>query len=115
MGGKKGSRDTDQRYPKNPAGTIENQLKNKELVNYFKRHIGRKAFILMEAFPFMFIGRIEKVIDDMAVLSVETTSVPALEDREWSLHIHSIEAFYIEKMGSPKIPDLNGGRGEEPS
>ncbi|WP_046180175.1 hypothetical protein [Domibacillus tundrae] len=111
MGRKKGSRDTN---TINPAGTTENQLKDKELVNHFKRHIGRKAFILTEAFPFMFIGKIKKVLDDMAVLSVETTSVPALENREWSVHIHSIEAFYIEKVGSPKIPDLNGGGGEEP-
>ena len=86
--------------------SIVNVVRDDAIVQHFRRNIGRKAFILTEAFPFMFIGFIKDVIEDMVVLNVLTTHVPALESREWIIHIHSIEVFYIESDLGPKIPDL---------
>lgn len=83
-----------------------NDIKEEAIVRYFQKNIGRRIFILTEAFPFMFIGKIKAIIEDMAVLDVETTSVPALEGKEWSLHIHSIEVFYIETGIGAQIPHL---------
>ena len=83
-----------------------NTIKNEGLVEHFKANIGRRVFILTEAFPFMFIGTIKVMNNDMAVLDVETTSVPALEGKEWAVHIHSIDAFYIETGIGTKIPEL---------
>ena len=73
-----------------------NMIRDDELVRHFRNNRKRKVFILTEAFPFMFIGKIKGVVEDMVVLDVQTTSIPALEDREWTIHVHSIEVFYIE-------------------
>jgi hypothetical protein len=83
-----------------------NTIKEEGIIEHFRANIKRRVFILTESFPFMFIGTIEAVNNDMALLAVETTSIPALEGKEWSLHIHSIEVFYIETENGPKIPVL---------
>jgi len=83
-----------------------NTIRDEAIVEYFRKNIGRRVFILMEAFPFMFIGKIKCIVSDMAVLDVETTSVPALEGKEWTVHIHSIDVFYIETGLGSKIPEL---------
>lgn len=61
---------------------------------------------MTQAFPFMFIGEIKDVINDIAILAVETTSVPALENKEWNVHIDAIEVFYIETGIGARIPKL---------
>ena len=83
-----------------------NELREEALVNYFNKNIGRRAFILTEAFPFMFIGKIKEILGDIVVLEVQTTSVPALEGKIWNVHIDSIDVFYIETGIGPKIPHL---------
>ena len=83
-----------------------NLIKDDALIEHFRANIGRRVFILTEAFPFMFIGQIKAVNDDMALLAVETTSIPSLEGKDWTLHIHSIEVFYIETGLGTKIPEL---------
>jgi mannose-6-phosphate isomerase-like protein (cupin superfamily) len=83
-----------------------NVRRDAAMIEHFKRNIGRKVFILTEAFPFMYIGIIKDVVDDMAVLDVQTSHVPALEGREWHVHVHSIDVFYIETGMGEKIPDL---------
>ena len=83
-----------------------NTIKDEGIIEHFRANIGRRVFILTEAFPFMFIGTIKAVNNDMALLAVETTSVPSLEGKEWTLHIHSIEVFYIETGLGAKIPEL---------
>ena len=54
----------------------------------------------------MFIGEIKDVINDIAILAVETTSIPALENKEWKMHIDAIEVFYIETGIGARIPKL---------
>ncbi|QUW23522.1 hypothetical protein JSQ81_08485 [Sporosarcina sp. Marseille-Q4063] len=83
-----------------------NASKDEGIIEHFRKNIGRRVFILTEAFPFMFIGTIKSLTNDMALLAVETTSIPALEGKEWTLHIHSIDVFYIETGLGPKIPEL---------
>jgi len=83
-----------------------NETKDEAIIEYFKANIGHRVFILTEAFPFMFIGEIKAVLADMVVLHVETTSVPILEGKEWSVHIHSMDVFYIETALGTKIPEL---------
>lgn len=83
-----------------------NTIRDEAIVEHFRANIGRRIFILTEAFPFMFIGTIKALINDMAVLYVETTSIPALEGKDWTVHIHSIDVFYIETGTGTKIPDL---------
>lgn len=89
----------------NKNGPINDQ-RELALMNFFKRNIGRRAFILTEAFPFMFIGTIKGMVGDLVVLDVETTSVPALEGKEWNVHLDSIDVFYIETGIGEKIPHL---------
>lgn len=83
-----------------------NVVRDEAIVDHFINNIGSKVFILTESFPFMFIGFIENVIEDMVVLDVLTTNVAELEGREWNVHIHSINVFYIETENGVKIPDL---------
>lgn len=73
---------------------------------HFRDGIGRKVFCLTPGFPFLLIGVIREVIDDMVIINVETTHSATLEDREWILHIDSIEVFYIERDDGPTIPIL---------
>ena len=89
----------------NTHGPINDQ-REEALMNYFNRNIGRRIFILTEAFPFMFIGRITGMVGDLVVLDVETTSVPALEGKVWNVHLDSIDVFYIETGIGEKIPHL---------
>lgn len=89
----------------NKAGTV-NDNREVALVNHFNKNIGRRVFILTESFPFMFIGKIKDVLGDIVVLDVQTTSVPALEGKEWYVHIDSIDVFYIETGIGAKIPHL---------
>ncbi|WP_213421508.1 hypothetical protein [Bhargavaea massiliensis] len=83
-----------------------NVRRDEAIVEHFKRNKGRKIFILTESFPFMYIGILKDVVDDMAVVDVLTSHVPALEGKEWHVHIHSIDVFYIETGLGEKIPDL---------
>lgn len=89
----------------NQAITV-NDIREVALVNYFSKNIDRRVFILTESFPFMFIGKIKDVLGDIVVLDVQTTSVPALEKKEWYVHIDSIDVFYIETGIGAKIPQL---------
>ncbi|WP_019413650.1 hypothetical protein [Paenisporosarcina sp. TG20] len=96
----------------NAFGLI-NDKREDALVTHFKRNIGRRVFILTEAFPFMFIGEIKGVMEDIVALDVETTSVPALEGKEWKVHIDSIDVFYIETGIGAKIPHLKDNSVED--
>ncbi|MCM3744029.1 hypothetical protein M3193_07715 [Sporosarcina luteola] len=87
-------------------GQSYNDKKEEGIVHYFRKNMGRRVFILTKAFPFMFIGKIKSIVEDMVVLDVETTSIPSLEGKEWTVHIHSIEVFYIETGLGAKIPHL---------
>jgi hypothetical protein len=83
-----------------------NALHDTAIVNHFIAGIGRKAIILTPSFPFLFIGTIVDVMEDVIEMDVETTHFVQLEDRTWFIHIHNIEVFYIERPGEPRIPEL---------
>jgi hypothetical protein len=83
-----------------------NVVHDAALIQHFINGIGRKVFLLTPSFPFMFIGRIIGVLDDILELDVETTHFSQLENRIWHIHIHSIETFYIERDDGPRIPEL---------
>ncbi|MFC4403389.1 hypothetical protein [Gracilibacillus xinjiangensis] len=84
----------------------DNILHDYALVEHFEDGIGRMVFIMTPSFPFIFIGKIVDVMYDHVIIDVETTSISQLENRIWNLHIHQIEAFYIERDNGPKIPEL---------
>lgn len=83
-----------------------NTLHDNALVDHFELGIGKKAIILTPSFPFLFIGKIMNVMDDVVEVDVETTHFSQLEERIWMIHIHNIEVFYIEKEEGPSIPEL---------
>jgi len=83
-----------------------NDIHEESLIDVFTAGKGKRVFMLLPNYPFMFIGKIEDVIDDMVSLQVETTHFPALENVKWHIHIHNIEVFYIEKSTGPRIPRL---------
>jgi hypothetical protein len=84
-----------------------NTIHDEELINHFRDGIGQKVLVLTEAFPFLFIGEIISLINDIVEVFVETTHFQQLENRTWFIHIDNIEVFYIERPGEPRIPELN--------
>jgi hypothetical protein len=90
----------------NTASPATNTIHDEALMQHFKDGIGRKVFILTPSFPFVFIGKIIDMIDDNVVIDVETTTIAQLENRIWNVHIHQVEAFFIERDDGPKIPKL---------
>ncbi|RFU61851.1 hypothetical protein D0466_16510 [Peribacillus glennii] len=84
-----------------------NEIHDEELINHFREGIGSKVFVLSPSYPFMFIGEILDVVEDMIEIAVETTHFQPLENRIWFIHVHNIEVFYIERPGEPRIPELN--------
>ena len=90
-----------------------NDIREEALILYFTRHIGRRVFILTEAFPYMFIGKIKGLMGDIVMVDVQTTSVPALEGKAWNIHIDSIDVFYIETGIGAKIPHLKDSAEED--
>jgi hypothetical protein len=105
MNTKKGDIDMQNELPK-IASFPTNTIHDEALLQHFKDGIGRKAFILTPSFPFVFIGKIIDIIDDLAVIDVETTTIAQLENRIWNVHIDQIEAFFIERDDGPRIPKL---------
>jgi hypothetical protein len=93
-------------YSHDPAFENINLIHDAALIQHFVNGTGRKAILLTPSFPFLFIGRIVGVIDDILELDVETTHFSQLEGRIWHIHIHSIETFYIERDDGLKIPEL---------
>lgn len=83
-----------------------NEVRNQAITEHFREGIGQRVFILFPNFPFMFIGIIQDVVDDLLELFVETTQIAQLENRIWHIHIHNIEVFFIEREGGPQIPQL---------
>ncbi|CAM3096960.1 hypothetical protein FITA111629_03260 [Filibacter tadaridae] len=83
-----------------------NDIREAAIIKHFRKNIEKRVFILTEAFPFMYIGKIVNVVEDLVEILVQTTSIPALEGKTWIVHIHSIDVFYIETGVGAKIPDL---------
>ena len=84
-----------------------NQLHDEGLIEHFMMGKGYRVFILTPSYPFMFIGEIKDVRDDIVDIWVETTHFSQLENRLWHIHIDNIEVFYIEREGEPEIPRLS--------
>ncbi|ARF13363.1 hypothetical protein [Sporosarcina ureae] len=83
-----------------------NIVREEGIIVHFSQNIGQRVLILTEAFPFMFIGEIISVVDDIVEMKVQTTSIPALEGKTWFVHIDTIEVFYIETENGVPIPEL---------
>ncbi|MCM3789838.1 hypothetical protein M3221_15700 [Domibacillus indicus] len=93
--------------PRSSGLNDHNGMHDAALVEHFRAAIGQRAFLLTPSYPFMFIGEIVSLIGDQVELAVETTHFAQLENRNWLIHIHNIEVFYIEFPGDPRIPELN--------
>ncbi|MGO4886391.1 hypothetical protein ACJ2A9_01420 [Anaerobacillus sp. MEB173] len=83
-----------------------NVIHDQALIQDFINGIGHNIFILTPSFPYVFIGKLADVIEDHAVIDVKVTSISELENRQWNVHIHQVEAYYIQRKGQPRIPQL---------
>ncbi|MBP1155885.1 MULTISPECIES: hypothetical protein [unclassified Paenibacillus] len=82
-------------------------LRRKSISEAFEQGIGRRVFLLIPQYPFMMIGRIDRMVSDFVVLEAETTNINELDGRMISVHIDQIEVFYIEGKHGVKIPRLD--------
>ncbi|MCI2255581.1 hypothetical protein L2D08_14505 [Domibacillus sp. PGB-M46] len=85
----------------------QNVMHDMALVEHFRAAIGMRTFILTPSYPFMFVGEIVSMVGDQVEIFAETTHFAQLEKRNWLIHVHNIEVFYIEFPGDPRIPELN--------
>ncbi|WP_100372898.1 hypothetical protein [Bacillus sp. FJAT-45037] len=83
-----------------------NVIHDQALIQEFINGIGENVFLLTPSFPYVFIGTLVDVVEDYAVIDVSVTTISELENRQWQIHIHQIEAFYIQREGQPRIPEL---------
>ncbi|MCM3159975.1 hypothetical protein [Metabacillus litoralis] len=90
----------------NSFNSTHNVVRDQAITDYFIENIGNRAFVLTPSFPFMFVGEILDVMEDMVLIDVEATHFAQLENRTWFIHIHNIEVFYIEQEGGVEIPRL---------
>ncbi|KIL52000.1 hypothetical protein [Jeotgalibacillus soli] len=84
-----------------------NEMHDQAMIDHFINHIGERVICFMPSYPFMFIGGIKAVLGDVVKIDVETTHFAQLEKRDWYIHIHNIEVFYIEREGEIEIPKLD--------
>ena len=83
-----------------------NFIRESAVEQIFKKSICKRVLILTEEFPFIVIGRIQKVEGDYVFVDVETTHIDPLENRIFRIHLDRVEVFYIEKKGQ-EIPWIN--------
>ncbi|MBM7694697.1 hypothetical protein JOC77_004174 [Peribacillus deserti] len=72
-------------------------------IEFLQNNIGRRALFLTAEFPFISIGEILEIIEDVRV-AVDTAEQPIFENRNWIIHIDAILVLYIETEGFPKSP-----------
>ena len=89
-----------------PQSSLINGRRESAIAAEFLRNKGRRIFIMMAPFPFMVIGRIKGVESDHLYVQIETTHISEIEGRITCIHIDSIQVFYIEKPGFPRIPKI---------
>ena len=86
-----------------------NAIREAGVTQEFRENIGKRALILIFAFPFLIIGRIQDVVSDYLIIRAEVTNVTELDGEEFRVHIDDIEVFYIEKDNKRPIPDIRNG------
>lgn len=96
------------RLPESGTRNI-NALRQLDVSMEFMESVGKRALILIFPFPFLIIGRIEKVESDYLFICAEVTNVTELDGEEFRVHIDDIEVFYIEKDNKRPIPDIRNG------
>lgn len=82
-----------------------NSIRFAAVAREFRESAGRRALLLIEAFPFLVIGEIVSVISDFVLMMVETTHISELEGRQMRIHLDNIKAFFIEN-GDIRIPKI---------
>lgn len=87
------------------GGTDINAIRQAVVSQEFMINKEKRALILISAYPFLIIGRIDAVISDYLVIEAEVTNVSELDGETFRVHIDDIEVFYIETKERP-IPDI---------
>lgn len=89
-----------------------NFIRESAVEQTFRESICKRVLILTEEFPFLVIGKIQKVEGDYVFVDVETTHIDPLENRVFRIHLDRVEVFYIEKKGQ-EIPIINNPCGSQ--
>lgn len=75
------------------------------LLEGFAESVGRRAFLVTHAFPFLLIGQIDDVQGDFLFVAVETAYIAELDGTVMRIHVDDIAVFFIED-GVHEVPAL---------
>lgn len=82
----------------------------KNIQKQFLDGIGKKALVLLEAFPFFFTGKVKAAGKDFAVIVTEFGLPIQLLNKPFIVNFDTINAFFVED-GENQIPVANGFNG----
>lgn len=82
-----------------------NDIRQQSLIIDFEGSIGQRILVLIESYPFFYVGRLTKVESDTIFIHVEFGNVPELDNVTLGTHVDNIQVYFVETPQFP-IPDL---------
>jgi len=82
-----------------------NAIRNAVVSRAFQENIGKRAILLQESFPFLFVGEIFAVEADFMLLKTEFTNISEFDGELFRIHLDTVHVFFIED-GKHRIPDI---------
>ena len=87
------------------TGPDINSIRQAVVSKQFQKNKGKRALLLQESYPFLFIGEIVDVVGDFLILNTEITNITELDEYSFRIHLDTIQVFFIED-GKHTIPDI---------
>lgn len=82
-----------------------NDLRQEALIAEFTASIGGRILVIIESYPFFYVGRIVELESDTISIQVEICNVPELDGITLRTHIDNIQVYFVETPENP-IPEI---------
>ncbi|KQY94659.1 hypothetical protein ASD24_03690 [Paenibacillus sp. Root52] len=82
-----------------------NDLRQEALIAELTSAIGSRILVIIESYPFFYVGRILEVEADTISIQVEICNVPEFDNTSLRTHIDNIQVYFVETPENP-IPEI---------
>lgn len=82
-----------------------NDVRQEALIAEFTASIGSRVLVLVESYPFFYVGRTVEVQSDTIAIQVELCNVPEFDNVTLRTHIDNIQVYFVETPENP-IPEI---------